>query len=48
MRLTNTATGDDHTYTQGRLSEITENGYFTQHSKNWADGVSPGLLGERA
>ena len=42
MRLTNLS-GDDHTYTLGgqALSEITENGYFTQHSKNWANqGIS--------
>ena len=42
MRLTNLS-GDDHTYTLGgqALSEITENGYFTQHSKNWVNqGIS--------
>lgn len=42
VRLTNLS-GDDHTYTLGgqALSEITENGYFTQHSKNWANqGIS--------
>ncbi len=37
---------DDHLHARSaaKLSEITENGYFTQHSKNWANqGILPGL-----